>query len=438
VTAPGVEQCDGCTYWLAGWCRRFPAFVARAAADWCGEFVAGTAPPPTPEPGPATLPERGPFTFPAPYNTTGVRLTNGSDMGGQDALIPTGYAYWNCINAHAGRPVLHVMLAIRGQGPCLYQVDKATLTVHPLGPIFAPAHSLASATGEGWYWSLTDPDILYASDLEHLYRYHVSTTELETVIDVREIPSRTEEILWQWHTAADDRTHSATVKAGESGDWKPIGTIVFREGSPWAWYPRLGDLDESQISKSGAWLLIKEQLDAQGGEDNRIIRVADNHERRILDPEGAAGHSDNGYNYMVAADNYHDQPAAWRVWAFDESMGPQGRLVDTRPWEVQIQHVSHCNARPEGGPDGQWVLGSGAARSGSAAGNELVLIPLDGSLRSRAIAPTMVNLDSPGGGTDDYSKLPRANLDPHGEYALWTSNHGSDRLDAFLVKIPPL
>ena len=28
------------------------------------------------------LPTRGKFTFPAPYNTTGARLTNGADCGG--------------------------------------------------------------------------------------------------------------------------------------------------------------------------------------------------------------------------------------------------------------------------------------------------------------------------------------------------------------------
>jgi hypothetical protein len=47
----------------------------------------------------------------------------------------------------------------------------------------------------------------------------------------------------------------------------------------------------------------------------------------------------------------------------------------------------------------------------------------------------MVDLDAPGGG-DDYSRFPKANCCPSGEYALWTSNWGGDRLDAFLVRIP--
>ena len=80
------------------------------------------------------------------------------------------------------------------------------------------------------------------------------------------------------------------------------------------------------------------------------------------------------------------------------------------------------------------MLGSGATGSGRRA-NALVVVPLDGSIRA-AVAPTLVDLDARGGGSDDYSKLPKANVDPAGAYALWTSNHGSDRLDAFLVKIP--
>ena len=128
------------------------------------------------------------------------------------------------------------------------------------------------------------------------------------------MPEHTDEVLWQWHTAHDDRTHSATVKAGESGGWAPLGTIVYQEGAtdPWLWCPKRGDLDESQLDKSGQWLLIKENLDAQDAEDNRIIRVATAAERVLMDRDGAAGHSDNGFGYMVAADNWNAQPAAWR------------------------------------------------------------------------------------------------------------------------------
>jgi hypothetical protein len=45
----------------------------------------------------------GKFTFPAPYNTAAVRLTNASDCaGGADCLWYVGYSYWRNINNHVG------------------------------------------------------------------------------------------------------------------------------------------------------------------------------------------------------------------------------------------------------------------------------------------------------------------------------------------------
>src|SRR5690242_15616467 len=48
----------------------------------------------------AFMPSRGVFTFPSPYSTQGVRLTNGSDCGGQDCVLSVGYSYWSNINNH--------------------------------------------------------------------------------------------------------------------------------------------------------------------------------------------------------------------------------------------------------------------------------------------------------------------------------------------------
>src|SRR6185503_11258891 len=67
------------------------------------------------------LPERGRFTFPAPYGTTGVRLTNATDCGGQDCVNYTGYSYWNNINNHSGSDTMLIFIGLfrsrGGQGP---------------------------------------------------------------------------------------------------------------------------------------------------------------------------------------------------------------------------------------------------------------------------------------------------------------------------------
>jgi hypothetical protein len=71
----------------------------------------------------------------------------------------------------------------------------------------------------------------------------------------------------------------------------------------------------------------------------------------LLDEQGAAGHSDNGYGYMVAEDNWNPLPGAVRVWTFGTPMAdpaPQGRLVyRTTDWSLDIGHLSHANARPD-------------------------------------------------------------------------------------------
>ena len=59
---------------------------------------------------------RGVFTFPAPYNTTGIRLTNDSDCAdGQDCLWYAGYSYWRNINNHVGSADMYIFLGTRPQ-----------------------------------------------------------------------------------------------------------------------------------------------------------------------------------------------------------------------------------------------------------------------------------------------------------------------------------
>ncbi len=91
-----------------------------------------------------------------------------------------------------------------------------------------------------------------------------------------------------------------------------------------------GDFDECQIDKSGRWLVIKENVDGKNGEDNRIIDLQTGAETVFLDEDGAAGHSDLGYGYMVAEDNFYPKPGAVRVWQLGQDLHRppgQGTLV---------------------------------------------------------------------------------------------------------------
>ena len=116
-----------------------------------------------------------------------------------------------------------------------------------------------------------------------------------------------------------------------------------------------GDYDECQIDKSGHYLVVKENVDGRNGEDNRIINLDNGSETVFLDENGAAGHSDLGYGYMVAEDNYNPMPGAVRVWQLGQDLSGsdqghvagQGTLVyELSSWDTGIGHIAHSNSQP--------------------------------------------------------------------------------------------
>jgi hypothetical protein len=324
-----------------------------------------------------------------------------------------------------------------GAGPTLFSYDKATDQVTKVGPLFDASSPFSWSTGEGWYWSATRPSALYLNDGPRMRRYDVASRQLETVFDAATEfgPDRA---LWQMHSSDDDRVHSATLKS--SVTWEALGCLVYREDTrEFSFFERTGEFDECQIDRSGRWLVIKENVDGVNGEDNRIIDVERGGERLFLDQEGAAGHSDAGMGYMVAEDNWHPLPGAVRLWRFGQALPgspPQGRVVyHTTDWASSIGHISHTNARAGVPPAQQYACGGGASRTNAPRANEIVCFRLDASLDVLVVAPVMTDLGARGGRTD-YAKRPKGNLDVTGQYFIWTGNAGTNRLDAFVVRVP--
>ena len=391
-----------------------------------------------------SMPSRGPFTFPSPYNTTGVRLTNETDCGGADCVDYIGYSFWRNTNYHVGSNTMLIFVTLDrnrgGAGPTLFSYNKTTDQVTKVRPLFDPSSPFSWATGEGWYWSPTMPTKLYITDAvgPKLYRYDVNTTQLEVVFDVSS-QFGSDKYIWQTHTSNDDKVHSATLR--RTSDYSTLGCVVYDENTKQFTYaPEVGDFDECQVDKSGRWLLIKENLDGLYGEDNAIFDLTTGQQTAtLLDQQGAAGHSDNGHGYMIPEDNWNNLPGAARVWRFDQPLPgtpPQGLLVyNTTDWNVDLGHVSHANATAGVALDQQYACLSRASRYSLPRANEIVCFRLDGSLQVLVVAPVMTDLNASGGG-DDYGKLPKGNLDIGGQYFIWTTNLGGDRLDAFIVKVP--
>jgi hypothetical protein len=144
-----------------------------------------------------------------------------------------------------------------------------------------------------------------------------------------------------------------------------------------------------------------------------------------------------GFGAMVAADNWDPDAGVYRLWQFGtKPLGPKTIVYRDPSWKSEsVAHVSWSQATTSPAA-GQFVCGSGATRMAGPRANEILCFPLDGSLRSVVVAPVMTDLDASGGGTDEYWKLPKGNLDATGNYFIWASNLGGSRLDTFIVRIP--
>ncbi|MEX0618340.1 MAG: hypothetical protein WDZ76_03990 [Pseudohongiellaceae bacterium] len=382
------------------------------------------------------IPDRGPFMFPAPYNTEGARLTNAGDCGGSDCVISVGYSYWNNINNHIGFDTMLIFVGMDrlrgGQGPTLLEFNKVTGQVGNLGPLFDTESPYSWASGEGWYFSPTMPTKLYINNGKNILRYDVMSQQFETVFNGNAYSENF--YLWQMHTSGDDQVHSASVR--ENGSGRALGCMVYEEGRDFLhFFSVTSSFDECQIDKSGRWLVIKENVDGRDGEDNRIIDLTNGSERVLLDHEGAGGHSDMGHGYMIAADNWSSKPNAQKLWKFDaDTLTGIDVYYNPFPGAGSLSHVSHVNAKPGVPAEQQYACGSSTSRGNAPHSNEIICFGMNDSGNVLVVAPVMTNPAV--GGRSNYGISPKGNLDVTGEYFIWTSNMGGNRVDLFLVKVP--
>ena len=411
---------------------------------------------------------RGKFTFPAPYNTEGIRLTDATDCaGGLDCLSYVGYSYWRNINNHVGSRTMYIFLGLDkglgGTGPTLFSYDKVTDQVQNLGPLFADSSAYSWSSGESWYFSGTQATTLYAYLIggTRLRRYDVVSKQFDAnaAMDLDQCPrpsvcpSESAYII-QPHSSDDDHVHSATV---QDTNWQRLGCVVYRDNAqpPFLYYapPSGYELDECHVDKSGRWLMLLEigPPPSYAG-DNRVVDLKTGAVTTLTDPAGGLGHLDMGFGYAVGADNYNPRANATILVTFPvaSTERPIGPVVDFNKvphpgvWDIAAaNHVAHGNARPGVTPSAQYACGSNASRVSDMA-DEIICFPLDpnrnpdGSLDVLVVAQVMTDLDASGGRDDgsDYSQLPKGNLDVTGGYFVWTTNMGGNRLDAFIVKVP--
>ena len=407
---------------------------------------------------------RGSFTFPAPYNTQGVRVTQPSDCGGQDCVDMT-YSYWRNLSNSAGSNTLYILVGLDknrgGAGPTLFSYDKTSGALTDVGPLFPSNSSFSWYSTEAMYFSYSMPTKIYIVSGTQLLRYDVLAHTFETVVDVSSQYPNT--VLHQANSSNDDDVHSATLE--DSSSYAALGCVAYKVSTKqYFYFPVQGKFDECQIDKSGRYLEIKELLPtdpcASCDEDDVIEDLQTGLQTVLLDVNGAGGHSDLGYGTMIAVDNWNNDANAWREWDLSTPLvggGPtsvtgllQGGLVyHDLNWGVfEPSHISFENAVPASVTpiNKQYACGGAINSTTSARSNEVQCFLLDTSVpaaseQTLVVAPVMSDLNATGGNATcpsctDYGKDPKGNIDPTGQYFFWTSNLGGSRLDALIVKIP--
>lgn len=366
---------------------------------------------------------RGAFTFAQPYGTQGYRLTDASDCPATtpDCVLPVHYSYWSQVSVSGSK--VHIVGTLKPQGLTLFRLERGQIT--KIGPLFAATDARRHASGEGWYFSRRQPDELYVTRLRSLERFNVRTRTTRPVLDITAQYGATR-YLWQAHSSADDAVHSFTLR--DVATEAMLGCVVYTEPTASFRFFPATDMDECQIDHSGRWLLIKDNVDGKYGEDNRLIELETGTEQVILDEHGAAGHSDNGRQAMVAKDNW-SVSGAIRLWRF----GQLGNLLVYRDpsWTGgSASHISWSHGSLS------YACASDARIPNSPRGNEVVCFTLDGTLRTLVVAPVMTDLSQPSQGGDWYKNLPKGHLDATGRYFLWSTNLGTNRTDLVLVEVP--
>lgn len=361
---------------------------------WSWEQQQGGSPPAPPiqdPPGTSQTPT-GPSIPPAPPAPSGpisgagqaIRVTNEQD----GELLNRMYSYWsNAVVSDAG------VLVFAGHAdgrPRFFLVNLVSGEIQRLGP---RVHY--TGTGEGWYFDAHG--WLYLLEGPRLRLVHPITGEDRIVFDIE--GSHPGCVLWQAHSSDDGQTHSATVKrVVAEGSYPALGTVVSRHGQL-LYFPTLSALDESQIDRSGRWVIIKED------NDNRIIELDTRETRLLRQNDGAVGHSDCGPGFVVGEDDAHGACVLWRL--------------DRPLTEGNRRELFHT-----------WNLGHVSVRAGRCLHSDhtnLNLIALDGSGVTPLTAHGMIG--------SGYDYTCHANLSPCGRVAAWISN-AAGRFDLYVMGLP--
>lgn len=415
------------------------------------------------------------FTFPAPWNTTGVRITLPSDCPSSDnCIMNLGYAYWANMSNSAGSPYMYIFVGrnadggVNGVGIYKYNKDRDIVTYEGAMTINT------SNSGEGWFFSRNDPDTIIMAPPGKvgttLQSYNVVTGQTNNLFslsnwtNIPTVGASTGAMFGQCSANLYDTIYACTLA---DASFTAMGCMTyntksqefrfFQQASP-------GGFDECAISPDGRYLLVDEvtpQTCSSGCDEDTIVYDLQEPGRSYIinNKYGGGGHYAIGYGWYVQSDNWNLSNSAVRLFDFSDPHGSKsGKDIIEIPYAnicpggtcyASIpQHPSWLNAKPgsEMPVSDQYVCDSSAGTSSDTPvpfGNQISCYYTSGGVAQAnqkvlLVAPTMMNTAKIGGcGSSSYDLQPKANIDYTGHYVIWAANlDSSTNCQVMLVKLP--
>jgi hypothetical protein len=198
-----------------------------------------------------------------------------------------------------------------------FRVGLITGQVQRLGSLSVPYRGET----ENWYWLPDGSLILIEGPRLRRLTFAGEDRRLasdEIVLDISSSHPGCD--LWQASSSDDGQVHAATVRQiVAEGSYPKIGTVVQRSGQQ-IFFDAIGTLDESQLTRNGRQILIKENRGS--GDDNRLINLDTSDTQWLRDQDRAMGHSDCGPDFVVGEADKPD-PGMCGWWDLTKPLTPE-------------------------------------------------------------------------------------------------------------------
>jgi hypothetical protein len=372
-----------------------------------------------PVPSPPSLPAAGGTMIDPTFETTIMRLTDEDD--GPECI--NSYSYWPTFNVNSTR-----ILVYSGTAPLLYRFDPVNFEILDKVSWDTETPIGSSIRWDDAIWSGADPDVIYAHDDigMHLWTYNVAT---QTYTEIADFSSQYDPGDYLWQMSKNIRNDNVFAFTRRDATYNVAGYLVWKRDTNQVVYNvNTTQLDEVQVDKSGKYLVVKTGQQGAGAIEVQIVNLKTLTVEDLTDdgPDYAPGHSDNGKQIVIGADNWRNQ-LTYRT--LDDPHSSYTLINYGDDW-TQDYHISML-ANNE-----KWVsLSSYSPTSGTADGpfhDEIYQVATNGSLAVRRLAH---HFSIYGG---DYYASPRADISRDGHFVAFTSNWGVEggRKDVFILKIP--